>query len=78
MTEPQAAKFTCDHSYVTRILGGHPISVRICTLCHTPDWADLYREAETLFRWGREEGLAGKPPRERISAYDRPTEEEST
>lgn len=77
MTEPQAAQFVCDHAYEVRILGGHPLSVRLCTLCRTPDWRDLYEQAVTLFRWGREEGLAGKPPRATISAYDRPTENES-
>ncbi|MFD7868029.1 hypothetical protein [Streptomyces sp. NPDC059783] len=76
MTEPEhnVAASVCDHAYEIRILGGHPLSVRICTLCRTPDWADLYEQADALFRWGREEGLAGKPPRTSISAYDRPTE----
>ncbi|THA22756.1 hypothetical protein E6R18_32945 [Streptomyces sp. A1277] len=74
MTETRVAQFVCDHAYEVRMLGGHPLSVRICTLCGTPDWTDLYEQAETLFRWGREEGLAGKPPRVTISAYDRPTE----
>lgn len=78
MTEPQhnVAASVCDHAYEVRLLGGHPLSVRLCTLCRTPDWADLYEQAETLFRWGREEGLAGKPPRATLSAYDRPTETE--
>ncbi|WP_399553870.1 hypothetical protein OG473_39405 (plasmid) [Streptomyces anulatus] len=76
MTEPQhnVAPNTCDHAYEVRILGGHPLSVRLCTLCRTPDWTDLYEQADALFRWGREEGLAGKPSRTTISAYDRPTE----
>ncbi|MFG3585070.1 hypothetical protein [Streptomyces sp. NPDC047990] len=66
----------CDHHYEVRILGGHPISVRACIFCRTPDWADLYEQAGILFRWGREEGLAGKPPRERLSAYDRPRDDQ--
>ena len=76
MTETRVAQFACDHAYEVRMLGGHPLSVRLCTLCGTPDWRDLYEQAEALFWWGREEGLAEKPPRATISAYDRPTEHE--
>lgn len=76
MIEPQAAAANCEHHYETHILGGHPLTVRLCVFCRTPDWADLYQEAEALFRWGREEGLAGLPPRERLSAYDRPAEDQ--
>ncbi|MFI1166522.1 hypothetical protein ACH4UM_23700 [Streptomyces sp. NPDC020801] len=70
--QPQAVADNCEHHYETRILGAHPIHVRVCILCRAPDWADLYEQADTLFRWGRDEGLAGKPPRERLSAYDMP------
>jgi hypothetical protein len=66
----------CEHHYETRILGGHPITVTACTFCRTPDWPDLYEQAENLYRWGREEALAGKPPRERLSAYDMPRQGE--
>ncbi|MYR75103.1 MULTISPECIES: hypothetical protein [unclassified Streptomyces] len=76
MTEPQSAQSVCDHAYEVRMLGGHPLSVRLCALCRTPDWRDLYEQADALFRWGREEGLAGRPPRVTISAYDQPTERE--
>jgi hypothetical protein len=67
----------CEHHYETRILGGHPITVRACVYCRTPDWPDLHEQAENLFRWGREEALAGKPPRERLSAYDMPRQDDA-
>ncbi|MET7458493.1 hypothetical protein ABZT03_43135 [Streptomyces sp. NPDC005574] len=73
MQQPVAT--SCDHHYETRILGGHPISVRLCALCRTPDWSDLYEQADVLFHWGRGEGLAGKPPRDRLSAYDMPRDD---
>ncbi|MFF9240070.1 hypothetical protein ACF1AL_14720 [Streptomyces sp. NPDC014801] len=72
MTESQAAPANCDHHYETHILGGHPITVRVCLFCRTPDWADLYGEAVQLYRWGRDDELAGRPPREKLSAYDMP------
>ncbi|MGW3196282.1 hypothetical protein ACWDBD_17185 [Streptomyces sp. NPDC001118] len=75
MTEPQAAATRCEHHYETHLLGGHPITVSVCLFCRTPDWADLYEQAVQLYRWGREEGLAGRPPRETISAYDMPRED---
>jgi hypothetical protein len=74
MTDPMAAD-ACEHHYETRILGGHPITVRACVYCRTPDWPDLHEQAENLFRWGRDEALAGKPAREHLSAYDMPTEQ---
>ncbi|MFD4547233.1 hypothetical protein [Streptomyces sp. NPDC058466] len=64
----------CEHHYETRILGGHPISVRICVFCRTPDWADLGEQAVELYRWGWQEGRAGKVAREALSAYDKPRE----
>lgn len=76
MTEPRATTNVCDHHYETHLLGGHPITVRACLFCRTPDWADLYEQAVQLYRWGREEGLAGKPPRETLSAYDMPREDD--
>jgi len=72
VTESIAVTSDCEHHYETRILGGHPITVRACIFCRTPDWPDLNEQAENLYRWGREEALAGKPPRERLSAYDMP------
>jgi hypothetical protein len=72
MTEPEAAVGNCEHHYETRLLGGHPITVRACVLCRKPDWADLAEQAATLYQWGREEALAGKPAREHLSAYDMP------
>jgi hypothetical protein len=75
VTTPIAAD-DCQHHYETRILGGHPITVRACVFCRAPDWADLYEQADILFRWGREEAIAGKPPRERLSAYDMPRDGE--
>ncbi len=74
MSEPKVAQFVCEHSYGSCILGGHPVAVRICALCHRPDWDDLYWEAEALFRWGWQEGAAGKPLRGRLKSYDRPQE----
>lgn len=73
MPEPIALTANCVHDYAFRILGGHPMHVRICTFCHTPDWADLAEQANVLYRWGHEEALAGKPPRDRLRAYDRPS-----
>lgn len=75
MTNPEslpAAATTCDHHYVSRLLGGHPLIVRACTLCHTPDWNDLMEQAHALYQWGYQEGLAAHPPRKTLSAYDRP------
>jgi len=74
MTEPLAAADSCEHYYETRILGGHPITVRACTLCRTPDWNDLREQAAELYRWGWQEGRDGKPARETLSAYDKPRE----
>lgn len=74
MTEPMAAEDVCEHAYETRLLGGRPIAVRACTLCRTPDWADLDVQALELYRWGWTEGRAGKSPRETLSAYDKPQE----
>lgn len=72
MTEPMTAADACEHYYETRILGGRAIAVRACTLCRTPDWADLDEQAAELYRWGWEEGRAGKPVRGTLSAYDKP------
>lgn len=58
MTEPRAAADNCEHHYATRILGGHPLQVRACTLCHTPDWADLDEQASALWRKGWAAGHA--------------------
>ncbi len=69
---PMAAANTCEHFYETRILGGQPLSVRVCIFCRTPDWADLYEQATVLYRWGWEEGKAGKDAREKLTAYDKP------
>ncbi|QTD97011.1 hypothetical protein [Streptomyces cyanogenus] len=62
----------CEHHYETHLLGGHPISVRVCLFCRTPDWPDLYEQAVQLYQWGRDEELAGRPPRATLSAYDMP------
>jgi hypothetical protein len=48
MTEPQGAASDCEHHFETRILGGHPLQVRICSLCRTPDWNDLAEQAAAL------------------------------
>lgn len=72
--EPMAAIDDCEHHYETRLLGGHPITVRACTLCRKPDWDDLREQAAELYRWGWGEGAAGKPAREALSAYDKPRE----
>lgn len=76
MTEPRPVTKICEHHYETHLLGGHPITVSVCIFCRTPDWTDLYEQAVQLYQWGREEGLAGRPPREKISAYDMPREDE--
>lgn len=75
--EQGIARSDCDHHYEIHILGGHPITVRACVLCRQPDWPDLYQQAVQLYGWGREEALAGKPAREKLSAYDRPRDEPS-
>jgi len=62
----------CEHHYASRLLGGHPIAVRACTLCGKPDWDDLADQAMQLYQWGRDEALAGKPSRTSLSAYDMP------
>lgn len=49
MSEPQAAAADCDHFFETRILGGQPLSVRICQFCRTPDWADLREQLDVLY-----------------------------
>jgi hypothetical protein len=69
---PGTVPATCEHHYETRILGGHPLTVRACSFCRKPDWDDLADQALRLYQWGREEGMAGKPPRETLSAYDMP------
>ena len=53
---PSAA--VCDHSYETRMKGGEPIAVRMCTLCHTPDWADLAAQASNVYQIGWEASTA--------------------
>lgn len=49
MSEPQAAAADCDHFFGTHILGGHPLSVRICQFCRTPDWEDLQEQLDVLY-----------------------------
>ncbi|MDF2708155.1 MAG: hypothetical protein K0R62_3807 [Nonomuraea muscovyensis] len=44
----QAAVTTCEHYYETRILGGHPLSVRICIFCRVPDWVDLTEQVSAI------------------------------
>ncbi|MEU6058017.1 hypothetical protein [Streptomyces sp. NPDC047097] len=39
----------CDHAFETRMLGGHPLSVRLCILCRTPDWEDLREQLDVLY-----------------------------
>lgn len=75
MNEPKAMTSHCEHAYETRLLGGHPITVRACVFCREPDWNDLNEQAQQLYQWGREEALAGKPNRARLSAYDMPRED---
>ncbi|WP_448334025.1 hypothetical protein [Streptomyces sp. DSM 41534] len=48
----------CDHHYETRTRGGEPIAIRVCTLCHRPDWDDLAIQAEEQYRKGWEAGRA--------------------
>lgn len=72
MTEPLAAADVCEHHYETRLLGGHPITVRACVFCRQPDWKDLDEQAVDLYRWGWQEGRTGRAARASLSAYDRP------
>lgn len=74
MTEPLAVADACEHHYETRLLGGHPITVRACILCRTPDWKDLMEQAVDLYRWGWQEGRTGGAVRATLSAYDRPAD----
>jgi hypothetical protein len=76
VTEPQPMQSTCDHFFGTHILGGHPLTVRVCNFCRRPDWDDLAEQADVLYRWGRDEALAGKPARERLNAYDMPRQDD--
>ncbi|WP_399559546.1 hypothetical protein OIA45_48920 (plasmid) [Streptomyces chartreusis] len=69
---PMAAADACEHFYETRLLGGHPLHVRVCLFCRTPDWDDLCEQAHELYRWGWNEGRDSKPMRTRLSAYDKP------
>lgn len=71
MSEPMAAD-DCEHHYETRLLGGHPITVRACIFCRQPGWKDLAEQASELYRWGWQEGRAGGAVRNTLSAYDRP------
>ncbi len=73
---PMAAANICDHFYETRILGGHPLHVRLCTLCHTPDWNDLREQADELYQWGWNEGHDGQNMRTHLTAYDKPRRDE--
>jgi len=71
--EPIAVSAVCDHHYETRLRGGDPLTVRICTLCRTPDWDDLADQAADLYRKGREaaeaaEAAAKEAIRDRIVA----------
>lgn len=80
MTEnhaPMAAADTCDHYYETRILGGHPLHVRACVFCRTPDWDDLREQADELYQWGWNEGRDGQTMRTKLSAYDKPRTDEA-
>lgn len=75
MSEPKAMAANCEHYYDgTRILGGHPLHVSSCYFCRKPDWDDLMEQAVELYRWGWQEGRAGKPPRDTLSSYDKPQE----
>jgi len=69
---PMAAADACEHFYETRLRGGHPLHVRVCLFCRTPDWDDLCEQADELYRWGWNEGRDSKPMRTRLSAYDKP------
>lgn len=69
---PMAAASVCEHYYETRILGGHPLNVRACILCRTPDWDDLREQADELYQWGWNEGQNGQSMRTKLSAYDKP------
>lgn len=75
MSDQPAARPACEHHYEYRILGGHPINVGICQFCRNPDWKDLAEQAAVLYRWGREEALAGRSPRDHLSAYDMPRDD---
>lgn len=55
-TEDRAMNTVCDHSFEIRIRGGEPISVRMCTYCHEPDWADLKEQAKRLYDDGYLDG----------------------
>jgi hypothetical protein len=47
MNGPKAAD--CEHHFEVRIRGGEPLSVRVCTFCRTPDWADLREQLDILY-----------------------------
>ena len=35
----------CEHYFASHIRGGEPLHVRLCQLCHEPDWSDLAEQA---------------------------------
>lgn len=72
---PMAANI-CDHFYGTRAPGGHPLHVRVCMLCRTPDWDDLREQADELYQWGWNEGRDGQAMRTHLSACDKPRRDE--
>jgi hypothetical protein len=73
---PMAAADACEHFYSTHILGGHPLHVRACVFCRTPDWNDLREQADQLYQWGWNEATDGKPMRNQLTAYDMPRQDE--
>ncbi|MFC8008713.1 hypothetical protein [Streptomyces cinereoruber] len=52
----RVARAHCEHHYQARILGGHPLSVRICYFCRTPDWDDLTEQVTAIRAAARQAG----------------------
>lgn len=46
---PAPSAADCEHFFQTHIRGGEPLSVRICTFCRLPDWADLREQLDVLY-----------------------------
>jgi hypothetical protein len=47
---PDAAVSDCDHYWADHVRGAHPLSVRLCMLCHAIDWGDLDEQAAALIQ----------------------------
>lgn len=52
MSDQAAQQPPCEHYWAYLVHDG--LSVRLCQLCHEPDWEDLKQEMDKAFRLGRD------------------------